>query len=89
MLERHSNASAATCRIVAGIHCDKQNKDGIIHLLTPEPLQVARLARDGRFDYVLIESTGIAEPMHAAESFTMDVGGSAVQGDVQPRYGTM
>ncbi|ACL23547.1 MULTISPECIES: zinc metallochaperone GTPase ZigA [Chloroflexus] len=33
-------------------------------------LEVARLAREGRFDYLLIESTGIAEPLPIAETFT-------------------
>ncbi|MFC2974435.1 zinc metallochaperone GTPase ZigA [Azotobacter bryophylli] len=32
--------------------------------------EVARLAREGRFDYLLIESTGIAEPLPVAETFT-------------------
>jgi G3E family GTPase len=32
--------------------------------------EVTRLAREGRFDYLLIESTGIAEPMPVAETFT-------------------
>lgn len=32
--------------------------------------EVSRLARDGRFDYLLIESTGIAEPLPVAETFT-------------------
>jgi len=32
--------------------------------------EVARLAEDGRFDYLLIESTGIAEPLPVAETFT-------------------
>jgi len=32
--------------------------------------EVAALARDGRFDYLLIESTGISEPMPVAETFT-------------------
>lgn len=32
--------------------------------------QVAELAREGRFDYLLIESTGISEPMPVAETFT-------------------
>ncbi|WP_298819289.1 zinc metallochaperone GTPase ZigA [Chloroflexus sp.] len=33
-------------------------------------VEVARLARERRFDYILIESTGIAEPLPVAETFT-------------------
>ncbi|WP_373973846.1 zinc metallochaperone GTPase ZigA [Chitinibacter sp. SCUT-21] len=32
--------------------------------------EVARLAKENRFDYLLIESTGIAEPLPVAETFT-------------------
>lgn len=32
--------------------------------------EVGKLAREGRFDYLLIESTGIAEPLPVAETFT-------------------
>ncbi|TYP63409.1 zinc metallochaperone GTPase ZigA [Stutzerimonas stutzeri] len=32
--------------------------------------EVAKLAREGRFDYLLIESTGISEPLPVAETFT-------------------
>ena len=35
-------------------------------------VEVARLAREGRFDYLLIESTGISEPMPVAETFTFE-----------------
>ncbi len=34
--------------------------------------EVARLAREGRFDYLLIESTGISEPLPVAQTFTFE-----------------
>lgn len=33
-------------------------------------IEVGKLAREGRFDYLVIESTGIAEPLPIAETFT-------------------
>ncbi|QDU11006.1 GTP-binding protein [Gimesia aquarii] len=42
-------------------------------------LEVSRLASEGRFDYLLIESTGISEPMPVAETFTFeDVEGNSL-----------
>jgi G3E family GTPase len=35
-------------------------------------LEVRRLAEEGRFDYLLIESSGISEPMPVAETFTFE-----------------
>lgn len=37
-------------------------------------LAVAELAREGRFDYLLIESTGISEPAPVADTFTFALG---------------
>jgi len=34
--------------------------------------EVAQLAREGRFDYLLIESTGISEPLPVAQTFTFE-----------------
>ena len=41
--------------------------------------EVARLVREKRFDYLIIESTGISEPMQVAETFTMPVPETSLQ----------
>jgi len=41
--------------------------------------EVSKLANEGRFDYLLIESTGISEPLPVAETFTFrDEGGQSL-----------
>jgi len=35
-------------------------------------IEVAKLAAEGRFDYLLVESTGISEPLPVAETFTFE-----------------
>lgn len=45
--------------------------------------EVGKLAREGRFDYLLIESSGISEPLPVAQTFTfVDEEGKAILGDV-------
>lgn len=44
--------------------------------------EVARLAREGRFDAILIESTGISEPMPVAQTFSFTDAEGATLNDV-------
>ena len=42
-------------------------------------VEISRLAQENRFDYLLIESTGISEPLPVAETFTfVDDAGAAL-----------
>ncbi|EGV31639.1 cobalamin synthesis protein P47K [Thiorhodococcus drewsii AZ1] len=45
-------------------------------------VEVSRLAKEGRFDYLVIESTGISEPLPVAETFTFQDEGGASLSDV-------
>ncbi|MFP4597017.1 MAG: zinc metallochaperone GTPase ZigA [Persicimonas sp.] len=44
--------------------------------------EVARLAKEGGFDYLLIESTGISEPLPVAQTFTFRDEGDTSLGDL-------
>ncbi|MCU0647244.1 MAG: GTP-binding protein [Gemmatimonadaceae bacterium] len=44
--------------------------------------EVGRLAREGRFDYLLVESTGIGEPLPVAATFTFELDNGTSLGDV-------
>lgn len=37
--------------------------------------EVAKLAKADQFDYLIIESTGISDPLEAAETFTFKMDG--------------
>ncbi len=45
-------------------------------------VKVGKLAKDGRFDYLVIESTGISEPLPVAETFTFADENGVSLGDI-------
>ncbi|MDF3067249.1 MAG: putative metal chaperone, involved in Zn homeostasis [Polyangiaceae bacterium] len=45
-------------------------------------VEVSRLAKEGRFDHILIESTGVSEPLPVAETFTFEDESGTRLGDV-------
>lgn len=44
--------------------------------------EVSRLAQEGRFDYLLIESTGVSEPLPVAQTFSFEDEGGRSLGDL-------
>jgi len=51
-------------------------------------IEVANLAKEKRFDYLVIESTGVSEPLPVAETFTFDLPGYDQLSDIS-RLDTM
>lgn len=45
-------------------------------------VEVSKLAREGQFDYLVIESTGVSEPMPVAETFTFEDEQGVCLGDI-------
>jgi hypothetical protein len=52
--------------------CGNEEWLHLLHLRDDLLKEVARLAEEKRFDYLLIESTGISEPMPVAATFSFD-----------------
>jgi G3E family GTPase len=52
-------------------------------------VELAKLAKSGKFDYLVIESSGISEPMQVAESFAAELNaaylemGSGIEDDAK------
>ena len=44
--------------------------------------EVARMAQEGKYDYLIVESTGISEPMPVANTFAMPISEDKVLGDI-------
>lgn len=72
------NIDAATVQQQVGLHRGEDRlvemSNGCICCTLREDLlqEVSRLATEGRFDCLVIESTGISEPMPVAETFTFE-----------------
>ena len=61
----------------------EMQKDGISCTLREDLIEnVTKLAAEKRFDYLLIESTGISEPMPVATTFVHEHDGKALLGSV-------
>ncbi|HET6508079.1 MAG TPA: GTP-binding protein [Baekduia sp.] len=80
-LVREGPGAAALTRVDAQL---VELSNGCICCTLREDLlvEVARLAAAGRFDYLLIESTGISEPLPVAETFTFAGDDGRSLGDV-------
>ncbi|MBB1326935.1 GTP-binding protein [Pseudoalteromonas sp. SR45-1] len=82
------NIDAATIKNDVSLnHCNEklvEMSNGCICCTLREDLlvEVGKLAKDGRFDYLVIESTGISEPLPVAETFTFSDENGVSLGDI-------
>jgi G3E family GTPase len=77
-------ADAALARVTRVDEKLVEMHDGCICCTLREDLllEVARLASEGRFDHLIIESNGVSDPLPVAETFTFEVKGEATLAEI-------
>jgi len=82
------NIDSSTVRNNVSLNCSEEKlvemNNGCICCTLREDLlvEVSKLAKEGRFDYLVIESTGVSEPLPVAETFTFADEDDVSLGDV-------